>query len=78
MADPNMTFVLTLKDADRREALDDVFHQAGRAVVYDDDPDGVVTVHKADLSFHDTLELLLPTGFTADEIGGVYHIRKAA
>lgn len=76
MADPNMLFDLNLKDTDRREALDDFFQQAGRAVSFDDEPSDLVSVHAADLSFRDAVHLLLPEGFQAVEIDGIYHIRR--
>ncbi|MHB0936945.1 MAG: hypothetical protein ACYDCO_09440 [Armatimonadota bacterium] len=76
MADPNMTFDLNLKDADRHQALDDFFQQAGRAVIFDDEPSHVISVRAADLSFRDAVELLLPEGFQAVEIDGIYHIRR--
>lgn len=79
MADPEMRFDLTLKDADLRAALADVFTQAGRAFAYDDDVDGTVTVHAADLNFHDVMKLLLPTDYVAAESpDGVFHIKRAA
>lgn len=77
MADPDMLFDLTMKDADIHAALDDFFHQAGRAFAIDEEiEDQVITVHAADLGFQDTLALLLPTGYTAEEIEGIYHIRR--
>lgn len=76
MADPNMLFDLNLKDADLHEALGDFFRQAGRAYVFEDIPDGHISVRAADLGFHDALVLLLPTNFEALEIDGVYHIHQ--
>lgn len=77
MADPDMRFDLNLKDADRHQMLEDFFQQAGRAVVFDDEPsNNVISVRAVDLSFHDAVELLLPEGFQAVEQDGIYHIRK--
>ncbi len=79
MDDPGMVFDLNVKDADRRLVLEDIFAQAGRALVIDELPEGVVTVHAADLSFHDALKLVLPEGYQAIEREPrVYHIRRAA
>ena len=74
--DPNMSFDLHLKDADRHQALDDFFQQANRVVIFDDEPDNIVSVHAADLSFHDAIKLLLPANFEAAEVDGIYHIRR--
>lgn len=76
MADPNMLFDLTLKDADIHDALQDFFKMAGRAYVLDDDVAGHVSLHVADVGFHDALVLMLPTNYEALEIGGIYHIHK--
>lgn len=79
MADPKMQYHLSLKDAKLEEALDDVFSQAGRAFVVDDPLPETISVHADDLSFRDTLHLLLPTGYTAMEAAdGIYHIKRAA
>ncbi len=77
MADPDMLFDLNLKDAKLCDALEDFFRQAGRAYALDDDLDvDIVSLRAADLGFQDALLLLLPTGYTAGEIDGVYHIRR--
>ena len=75
MADRDMRFVLNLKDADRHQALDDFFQQAGRAVLFDDELSDIVSVRAADLSFRDAVDLLLPERFQAVEVEGIYHIR---
>jgi len=77
MAAPDMRFDLNLKDADRRQALEDFFQQSGGAVVFDDMPsDNSLSVRAVDLSFRDAIELLLPEGFQAVEKDGLYHVRK--
>ena len=76
MPDPDMLFDLTLKDADVHEALNDFFKTAERPFEIDDDMEGPITVHAADLGFKDALELMLPTGYQATEIDGIYHIRR--
>ena len=76
MVDPGMLFHLNLKDADPRQALEDFFQQAGYAFTLDDPLDGVISVRADDLNFHDALKLLLPTGFTAEEVHGIIHIRR--
>ena len=76
MTDPYMLFDLQFKDADIQQALGDFFRQAGRAFVLDDDLDSKISLHVADVGFQDALELMLPTGYTAAEIDGVYHIRR--
>jgi|GEM_PF-2401407 len=79
MIDSNMRFDLNLKDADRRQALEDFFRQAGDAVVFDDVPsDNSLSVRAVDLSFRDAIELLLPEGFQAVEKDEIYHIRKVS
>lgn len=75
MADPDMLFDLSLKDADIHQALDDFFRSAGRTYAVDDPIEGSITVHAADLSFQDALNLMLPTDYRAMEVGNVYHIR---
>ena len=74
--DPNMSFDLNLKDADRHQALDEFFQQAGRAVIFDDQPSEIVSVRAADLNFRDAIQLLLPEDFEAAELDGIYHIRR--
>lgn len=76
MADPYMLFDMQFKDADIQQALGDFFSQAGRGFIMDDTLDGKISLHVADVGFQDALELLLPTGYTAEEIDGVYHIRR--
>ncbi|MHB9023746.1 MAG: hypothetical protein ACYC7E_06150 [Armatimonadota bacterium] len=78
MADPDMLFHLTLKDADIHAVLDDIFTQAGRTFVIEDALTGKITVHADDLEFREALALILPTGYTVQEIGGIYHIRRIA
>jgi type II secretory pathway component HofQ len=77
MADPDMLFDFTLKDADLRDALRDFFTQAGRAYMLEDDLDGTITLHATDLRFIDALRLLLPADFAWTVDHDMYHIRKA-
>lgn len=74
MANPNMLFNLNLKDVEIHEALHTFFETAGRAYVLDDEVTGVVSLHVADVGFHDALVMMLPTDYEALEIGDIYHI----
>ncbi|MHB9129566.1 MAG: hypothetical protein ACYDBB_00565 [Armatimonadota bacterium] len=77
MADPNMLFNLTLKNADIREALQDFFREAGSAFSIDAELDGTISVHAADLEFREALALMLPEGYGAEEVDGVFHIIRS-
>jgi len=76
MADPDMLFDLTFKDADIHEALDDFFRVAERPFMFDDEVKGVISVHVADVGFDDALQLILPKDYEALEVGGIYHIHR--
>lgn len=76
MADPDMLFDLNLREDDLHDALHRFFTESGRAYSIDDDVQGTISVKAADLGFKDALELMLPTGYQAVEIEGIYHIRK--
>jgi len=76
MADPDMLFDLNLREDDIHDALKKFFQQAGRAFVFDDDIQEAISVRAADLGFKDALSLMLPTGYQAVEMDGIYHIRK--
>ena len=76
MADPDMLFDLNLREDDIHDALKNFFQQAGRAFAFDDDIQEAISVRAADLGFKDALSLMLPTGYQAVEIEGIYHIRK--
>lgn len=76
MTDPDLRFDLNLREEDLLDALHAFCWESGRAYIVDDRPAGNGVVIAADLSFQDALRLLLPTGYQAVEIGGVYHVRR--